>query len=118
MSVLANAVPFLSLLIHSLLIYKVNNKGEREVGYHTHQREESTKMVRSRQKNATGENIKINYGMYTTGRNKKVDSKKNAVVRSSSNQFNKKLKTKSIDKQERMAFVFRNTAKALIKPDS
>jgi myosin-crossreactive antigen len=55
----------LSLLIHSLLIYKENNGSESYVGHHTHNREENITMVRSRQKDSTGE--EINYGMDTTG---------------------------------------------------
>jgi hypothetical protein len=118
MSVLANAVPFLSLLIHSLLIYKVNHKGEREVGHHKHQIEEVIQWYGHIKKMSKERIQKLIIKCIPRERIKKWTSKKNVGVRSSSNHFNKKLKTKSIDKQERMEFVFLNTATALIKPDS
>jgi len=44
-----------------------NNGSEREAGHHGHHREEKTAMVWPRQKDARGENTKINYGLDTTG---------------------------------------------------
>ena len=39
---------------------------EREAGHHRHYREEKTAVVWPRQKDARGENTKINYGMEAT----------------------------------------------------
>ena len=74
-------------------------------------------MVRPRQKDARGENTKINYGMDTTGEKEKRTSKKNVDGRSASGHDNKKFRTRSMEKQGGMAFGFRKTATALNKPD-
>jgi hypothetical protein len=47
-----------------------------EAGHNRHHREEKTTMVWPRQKDARGENAKINYGMDTGGEKKKWTSKK------------------------------------------
>jgi hypothetical protein len=63
------------------------------------------------------ENTKINYGMDTAGEKEKRKSKKNVDVRSKSSHDNKKFRTRSMEKQRGMAFGFRKTATAVIKPD-
>jgi len=68
-------------------------------------------------KDARGENTKINYGMDTTGEKGKRTSKKNVDGRSTSSHDNKKFTTRSVEKQRGMAFVFRKTATAVVKPD-
>ena len=55
--------------------------------------------------------------MGTTGEKKKRTSKKNVDGRSISSHDNKKLRNKSMEKQRGMAFGFRKTATAVIKPD-
>jgi len=73
-------------------------------------------MVWPRQKDARGENTKINYGLDTTGKKAtRTSKKKNVDGRSTSSHDNKKLRTKSIDKQRGMAFGFRKMATALKK---
>jgi len=52
-------------------------------------------MVWPRQKDARGQNIKINYGMHTTGEKEKRKSKKNVDGRSTSSHGNNKLRCKS-----------------------
>ena len=64
-----------------------------------------------------GENTKINYGMGTTGEKKKRKSTKNVDGRSTSSHDNKKFRNRSMEKQRGMAFGFRKTATAVIKPD-
>jgi hypothetical protein len=64
-----------------------------------------------------GENTKINYGMDTTGEKGKRLSKKNVGRRSTSSHDNKKFRTRSVEKQRGMAFGFRKTATAVVKPD-
>jgi hypothetical protein len=59
----------------------------------------------------------INYGMDTTGEKEKRTSKKNVDGRSTSSHDNKKCRTRSMEKQGGMAFGFRKTATAVIKPD-
>ena len=76
-----------------------------------------TTMVWPRQKDARGENIKINYGLDTTGEKEKRTSKKNVEGRSTSSRDNKKFRKRSIEKQRGMAFGFRKTATAVKKPD-
>jgi hypothetical protein len=66
------------------------------------------------QKDAGGQNTKINYGMDTAGEKGKRMSKKYIDERS---QDNKKFRTRSVEKQRGMAFGFRKTATAVIKPD-
>jgi len=74
-------------------------------------------MVWPRQKNARGENTKINYGLDTTGEKERRTSKKNVDGRSTSSHDNKKFRTRAIEKQRGMAFCFRKTATAVKKPD-
>jgi hypothetical protein len=64
-----------------------------------------------------GENTKINYGMDTAGEKEKRTSKKNLDGRSKSSHDNKKFRTRSLEKQRGVAFGFRKTATAVIKPD-
>ena len=59
----------------------------------------------------------INYGMGTTGEKKKRTSKKNVDGRSISSHDKKKYRNRSMEKQRGMAFGFRKTATAVIKPD-
>ena len=68
-------------------------------------------------KDARGENTKINYGMDTTVEKEKRTSKKNLDGRSTSSHDNKKFRTRSVEKQRGMAFGFRKTATAVVKPD-
>jgi len=74
-------------------------------------------MVWPRQKNARGENTEINYGLDNAGEKEKRTSKKNVDGRSISSHDNKKFRTRSMEKQTGMAFGFRKTATAVIKPD-
>ena len=55
--------------------------------------------------------------MSTTGEEKKTTSKKNVDGRSTSSHDNKKFRNSSMEKQRGMAFGFRKTATAVIKPD-
>ena len=55
--------------------------------------------------------------MGTTGEKKKRTSKKNVDGRSTSSHDNKKFRNRSMEKQRRMAFGFRKTTTAVIKPD-
>jgi hypothetical protein len=66
---------------------------------------------------ARGENTKINYGTDTKGEKKKRTSKKNVEGRSTTSHDGKKFRTRSMGKQGGMAFGFRKTATAVIKPD-
>jgi hypothetical protein len=54
----------------------INNRGEREAGHRRHNTEEKTTMVWPRQKDARGENTKINYGMDTRVETKKRTPRK------------------------------------------
>jgi hypothetical protein len=74
-------------------------------------------MVWPRQKDARGESTKINYGMDTTGEKKKRKSKKNVDGRSTSSHDNKQFRTTYVEKQGGIAFGFRKTAIAVIKPN-
>jgi hypothetical protein len=65
------------------------------------------------QKDARGENTKINYGMDTTGQKEKRTSKKNMDGRSTSSHYNKEFRTRSMEKQRGMAFGVRKTATAV-----
>jgi len=56
--------------------------------------------------------------MDTTGEKEKRTSKKNVDGRSTSSHDNKKFGTRSVEKQRGMAFGFRKTATAVVKPDS
>ena len=77
----------------------MNNGSVRETGHHRHHREEKTTMVWPRQKDASGENTKTNYGMDTMGEKKKRMPKGNVDRRSTSSHDNKKFRTKSVEKQ-------------------
>ena len=68
-------------------------------------------------KDARGQNTKINYGMDTAGEKEKRTSKKNVDGSSTSSHDNKKFRTRSVEKQRGMAFGFRKTATAVVKPD-
>ena len=70
-------------------------------------------MVWSCQKDARGENMKINYGLDTTGEKEKRTSKKNVGERSTSSHDNKKFRTRSKEKQRGMAIGFQKTATAV-----
>ena len=72
-------------------------------------------MVWPRQKDARGENTKINYGLDTAGEKEKRTSKKNGDGRSTSSHDNKKFRTRSLENQTGMAFGFRKTATAVKK---
>jgi len=74
-------------------------------------------MVWPRQKDARGENTKINYGLETTGKKEKRTSKKNVDGRSTSIHDNKKFRTRSMEKQRGMAFGLEKTETAVRKPD-
>jgi len=74
-------------------------------------------MVWPRQKDARGENTKIDYGLDTAGEMEKRMSKKNVDGRSTSSHDNNKFITRSMEKQRGMAFGFRNTATVVKKPD-
>jgi hypothetical protein len=74
-------------------------------------------MIWPRDRVARGENTKINYGMDTRGEKKKRTSKKNVDERSTSSHDSKKFRTRSVEKKGGMAFGFRKTATAVIKPD-
>ena len=68
-----------------------------------------------RQKDARGENTKINYGLDTMGEKEKRTSKENLDRRSTSSHDNKKFRTESVEKQRVMAFGFRKKATAIKK---
>ena len=72
-------------------------------------------MVRPHQKDARGQNTKTNYGMDTMEEKEKRTSKKNVDGRSTSSHDNKKLRTRSMEKQRGMAFGFRKTVTAVKK---
>jgi len=55
---------------------------------------EKTTMVWPCQKDARGENTKINYGLHTTGEKEKRTSKKNVDGRSTSSHDNKKFRNR------------------------
>ena len=61
-------------------------------------KQEKTTMVWPRQKDARGENTKINYGLDTTGEMKKRASKKNVDGRNTSSHDNKKFRIGSLEK--------------------
>ena len=69
-------------------------------------------MVWPRQKDARGQNTKINYGFDTTGEKVKRTSKKNVDGRSTSSHDNKKFRTRSVVKQRGMAVGFPKTGTA------
>jgi Tfp pilus assembly pilus retraction ATPase PilT len=78
--------------------------------------ENKTTMVWRCQKDARGENIKINYGMDTTREKKKRTSMKN-MDGSSTSSHDKKFRIRSMEKQRGMAFGFRKMATAVINLD-
>jgi len=78
-------------------------------------RAEKTTMVWPRQKDVRGENTKINYRLDTAGEKETRTSKKIVDGRSTSSHDNKKFRTKSMEKQRRMAFGFRKMATAVKK---
>ena len=55
--------------------------------------------------------------MDTTGEKEKRTSKKTVDGRNTSSHDNKKFITRSVEKERRMAFGFRKTATAVVKPD-
>jgi hypothetical protein len=93
------------------------NRGGRETGHHRHNREEKTKMIWPRQKDARAENIKINYGIDIRGETKKRTSYKNVDGRSTSSHDSEKFKKISKEEQGGMAFGFRETATAVIETE-
>jgi hypothetical protein len=74
-------------------------------------------MAWPRQKDAGGENTRINYGTDPTGEKEKRTSKENLDRRSTSSHENKKFETRPMEKQRGIAFGFRKTATAVIKPE-
>jgi hypothetical protein len=72
-------------------------------------------MVWPRQKDARGENTKINYGMDATGEKEKRTSKKKADGRSTSSHDNKKFRSRSMEKQRGLAFGLWKRATAVKK---
>jgi hypothetical protein len=74
-------------------------------------------MIWPRQKDARGEITKMNNGMDTRGEKKKRTSKESVDGRITSSHDSKKFKTRSMEKQGGMAFGFRKTETAVIKPD-
>jgi hypothetical protein len=70
-------------------------------------------MVWPRQKDAGGENTKINYGMDTTGEKEMRTSKENVDGRGTSSHDIKKFRTRSMEKQRGMEFGFRKTVAAV-----
>jgi hypothetical protein len=91
------------------------NGSEREAGRHRYNREEKTTIVWPRQKDARGENTKINYGMDTRGEMEKRMSTTNVDGRNTISHDNKKLRTRSMEKQRGMAFGFRKMATGVKK---
>ena len=61
--------------------------------------------------------IKINYGMDTSGKKKKKASKKNVDGRCTSSHENKTFRRRSVVKQKGMVFGFRKTARAVTRPE-
>jgi hypothetical protein len=74
-------------------------------------------MLWPRQTDAGEENTKIYYGMDTTGQKERGTSKENLDGRSTSSHDDKKFRTKSMETQGGIAFVFRKTTTAVIIPD-
>jgi len=73
-------------------------------------------MVWPCQKDARGQNTKMNYGLDTTGEKEKRTFKKNVDGSCTSSHDNKKFRTRSMQRQRGMVFGFRKTAKAVKKP--
>ena len=74
-------------------------------------------MVWSHQRDARGQNTKINYGTDTMGEKETRTSKKNMNGRGTSRCDNKKFRTRSMKKQRGMASGFQETGTAVKKPD-
>jgi hypothetical protein len=74
-------------------------------------------MVLPSQKDARGENIKINYGIDTRGEKKKRTSNRNLDGRSTSSYDSEKFRTRSMEKRRGMAFGFRKTATTVTELD-
>jgi hypothetical protein len=73
-------------------------------------------MVWPRQKDARGQNTKINYGIDTREDKKKRTSKKNVDGRSTSSHDNDKFRNRSVEKQGGLAFGLWKTATGVTKP--
>ena len=65
------------------------------------------------EKDARGENTKINYRLGTVGEKEKRTSKINVDGRSTSSHDNNKFRTRSMEKQRGLAFGFRKMATAV-----
>ena len=76
-----------------------------------------TSMVCPCKKDARGKNSETNHGMDTTGEKEKRKAKKNMDGRNPSGHDNEESRTRSVETQRGMAFSFRKTAAAVIKPD-
>jgi hypothetical protein len=72
-----------------------------------------TTMVRLHEKDARGEDTKSNYRMDTTGEKEKRMPKENVDGGTTSSHDYKKFRTRSMEKQRRIAFGFRKTATAV-----
>jgi hypothetical protein len=70
-------------------------------------------MIWPLQKDARGDDTKINYGLDTTGKKEKRTSKRNVDERSTSSHDKKKFRTRSMEKQRGTTFGFRKTATAV-----
>jgi len=81
------------------------------------EKKRKTTMVWPHQKDARGQNTKINYGMDTKGGKEKRPSKKNVDGRSTSSHDNKKFRTRTMEKQRGMVFGFQETVTAVKKSD-
>jgi len=88
-----------------------------EAGHHRHHKEEKTTVVWSCQKDARGENTEMNYGLDTTGDEEKRTSKKSMDGGSTNSHDNKKIRTRSMERQRGMAFGFWKTVAPFKKPD-
>jgi hypothetical protein len=95
------------------LLKITSSLNERETGHHGHHREEKTTMVWPGQKDARGENTKINYGMDTTGEKEKRMSKENVNGRSTSRHDIKKFRTRSMEKRRGMEIGFQRMVAAV-----
>ena len=67
-------------------------------------------MVWPHQKDARGQNTKINYGLDTTGEKEKRTSKENVDGRSTSSHDNKRFRNREMEKQRGKAFGIRKMA--------
>jgi hypothetical protein len=104
---------YLVNFIYNFYVFRTyirNSGSEREGGHHRYHSAEKTTIVWPRQKDTTGQNTKINCGLDTRGEKEKRASKKNVDGRSTSSHYNKKFRTRSMEKQRGMEFGFRKTA--------